>query len=87
MVKSSNTLRKRLQDSMGKTYHKNSKKFEEEQTSGRSGKHAKHASGKKSGGMKTLNSYVEEDYEDPFDDELEVSDEITIQHIQNDNTN
>ena len=37
--------------------------------------------------MKTLNSYVEEDYEDPFDDELEVSDEITIQHIQNDNTN
>ena len=72
---------------MGKTYHKNSKKFEEEQTSGRSGKHARHANGKKSGGMKTLNSYVEEDYDDPFDDELEVSDEITIQHIQNDNTN
>jgi hypothetical protein len=67
---------------MGKTYHKNSKRFDEEQTSGRSGKHTK-----KGAGMKTLNSYVEEDYEDPFDDELEVSDEITIQHIQNDNTN
>lgn len=72
---------------MGKTYHKNSKKFEDEQTSGRSGKHAKHASGKKSGGMKTLNSYVEEDYEDPFHDEIDsITDEISIQHIQNDNT-
>jgi hypothetical protein len=73
---------------MGKTYHKNSKRFEEEQTSGRSGKPAKHSSGKKTGGMKTLNSYVEEDYDDPFFDKIDgISDEIFIQHIKNDDTN
>ena len=72
---------------MGKTYHKNSKKFEDEQTSGRSGKHSKHSNNRKTGGMKTLNSYVEEDYEDPFHDEVDsITDEISIQHIQNDNT-
>jgi hypothetical protein len=74
---------------MGKTYHKNSKRFDDE-LGGRSGKHAKHANNKKTGGMRTLNSYVEEDIdfddEDIFDDDFEVSDEITIQHIQNDKT-
>lgn len=73
---------------MGKTYHKNSKRFEDEQTSGRSGKHAKHANNKKGGGMRTLNSYVDEDYDDPFVDEIDgISDEIFIQHIKNDDTN
>jgi hypothetical protein len=72
---------------MGKTYHKNSKKFEEE-SSGRSGKPARHASGKKTGGMRTLNSYVDEDIDlddDIFDDDIEMTDEIDIQHIQNNN--
>ena len=69
---------------MGKTYHKNSKKFEEEFSGQRSGK----TTGKKSGGMKTLNSYVEEDYDDPFVDEVDgISDEIFIQHIKQDDTN
>ena len=73
---------------MGKTYHKNSKKFDEEFSSQRSGKHSKHANGKKTGGMKTLNSYVEEDYDDPFVDEVDgISDEIFIQHIKQDDTN
>ena len=67
---------------MGKTYHKQPKRFEDEQTSGRSGKHAKHSNGRKSGGMKTLNSYVDEDY-DSFDDEVELNDEIQIQHTKN----
>jgi hypothetical protein len=67
---------------MGKTYHKQPKRFEDEQTSGRSGKHAKHSNNRKSGGMKTLNSYVDEDY-DSFDDEVELSDEIQIQHTKN----
>jgi len=67
---------------MGKTYHKQPKRFEDEQTSGRSGKHAKHSNGRKSGGMKTLNSYVDDDY-DSFDDEVELSDEIQIQHTKN----
>jgi hypothetical protein len=69
---------------MGKTWINQSKKFDDD-SSGRSGKHAKHSNNKKSGGMKTLNSYVEEDYEDPFEDELEIHDEIFIQH--NTNTN
>lgn len=66
---------------MGKTYQKNQKRFDDE-TSGRSGKHAKHSNGKKTGGMKTLNSYVEENYEDPFEDEFEINDEIFIQHTK-----
>jgi hypothetical protein len=67
---------------MGKTYHKQPKRFEDEQSSGRSGKHAKHSNNRKSGGMKTLNSYVDEDY-DSFDDEVELTDEIQIQHTKN----
>lgn len=71
---------------MGKTYHKQSNRYDDE-PSGRSGKHSKHSNNRKSGGMRTLNSYVEEDIdfddEDVFDDDFEVSDEILIQHIQN----
>jgi hypothetical protein len=70
---------------MGKTWINHSKKFDDDNASGRSGKHAKHSNNKKSGGMKTLNSYVEEDYDDPFEDTLEIHDEIFIQH--NTNTN
>lgn len=69
---------------MGKTYTQ-SKRFDDE-FGGRSGKPAKHASGKKTGGMRTLNSYVEEDYDinaDNFDDEFELDDEISIQHNTN----
>lgn len=71
---------------MGKTYLKN-QKYNDEQSSGRSGKHANHANGKKTGGMKTLNSYVEEDYEDPFKDDFEMEDNISIQHTKDDTTN
>jgi len=70
---------------MGKTFHKNQKRFEDEQTSQRSGKHAKHSSNRKSGGMKTLNSYVEEDYDDPFEDDFEIRDEIFITHTKDTN--
>jgi hypothetical protein len=64
---------------MGKTYNK--QKTDKEFSGKRAGK---------GGGMKTLNSYVDEDYDlddDSFDDEVEISDDIQIQHIQNDNTN
>ena len=72
---------------MGKTYHKNPKKFDDDISSGRPGKPSKHSNGKKTGGMKTLNSYVEEDY-DPFYDKIDgIEDEIFIRHIQNDDTN
>ena len=70
---------------MGKTYNKQSKKFEEEFTSGRAGKHVKHSNNRKNGGMRTLNSYAdEEEYDDPFDDDVGIQDEIFITHIQND---
>jgi hypothetical protein len=72
---------------MGKTYKKQNRQFDDEQTSGRSGKHSKHSNNKKSGGMKTLNSYVEEEIDfddDVFDDDIEMTDDIQIQHIQND---
>jgi hypothetical protein len=68
---------------MGKTYRKQASRYDDESSSGRTGKHAKHSNNHKSGGMKTLNSYVEEDID--FDDDIELTDEIEIQHIQNDN--
>lgn len=67
---------------MGKTY----KKYNEEFSSERSGKGSNHANGRKTGGMKTLNSYVEEDYDfddAPFDDDVEINDKITIKHTKN----
>ena len=71
---------------MGKTYHKQSSRYDEDKPSSRSGKHAKHSNNRKGGGMRTLNSYVEEDYDfddDVFDDEVGMSDEILIQHTKN----
>ena len=67
---------------MGKTFKRQSHRYDDDQSSGRSGKHAKHSNNRKSGGMKTLNSYVEEDYEDPFEDEVETDDKIFIQHTK-----
>jgi hypothetical protein len=72
---------------MGKTYHKQSTRYDEDKTSGRSGKHSKHSNNRKSGGMKTLNNYVEEDYDfdeddNPFEEDIEIEDEIFIQHIK-----
>ena len=68
---------------MGKTYHKNSKKFDEE-SSGRSGKPARHASGKKTGGMRTLNSYVDEEY-DLNDDSFNVSNNKNSWYLKDSN--
>ena len=73
---------------MGTTYKKQPHRYDDENASGRSGKHANHSNNKKSGGMKTLNSYVDEDIDlddDIFDDDIEMTDEIDIQHIQNNN--
>jgi len=61
---------------MGKTYYKNSRRFDDDMPSGRSGKHSKHASGKKTAGMRTLNSYVEDNYDEVTfdqDDDLEYN--------------
>ena len=71
---------------MGKTYHKSSKRFDETEFGNHSGKPAKHSNGKKTGGMRMINNYVEDDLnENDFDDEIELDDDISIQH--NTNTN
>jgi hypothetical protein len=71
---------------MGKTYKNYGSRHDEEFPSGRSGKQARHANGKKTGGMRTINNYVEEDYDfsddSPFDDEIEIQDQINIQHTK-----
>ena len=71
---------------MGKTYYKSSKSYDDEGSGKRSGKTARHTNGKKTGGMRTLNSYVEEDYDlndEDFDDQIDLDDEINIQHNTN----
>jgi hypothetical protein len=67
---------------MGKTYHKQSNRYDDDNPSSRSGKHAKHSNNRKSGGMRTLNSYVEDDqfYDDTFEDDVGLEDEISIQY-------
>lgn len=59
---------------MGKTYNRQPKKFDDDFSSGRSGKHSKHAMGRKTHGMKTLNSYVEENYDIEEVIEIELDD-------------
>jgi hypothetical protein len=71
---------------MGRTYYKSSKGYDDENSGGRSGKPARHANNRKSGGMRTINNYVEEDYDlndEDFNDEVELDDEISIQHNTN----
>lgn len=65
---------------MGKTYQKSQNRGSDDDN-GRSDKQRKHSNGKKTGGMRELNSYVEEDY-DPFEEELEIRDNIFIQHTK-----
>ena len=71
---------------MGKTYYKSSRDFDDEGSGKRTGKTARHTNNKKTGGMRTLNSWVEEDYDlnnEDFDDDIELNDEISIQHNTN----
>lgn len=70
---------------MGKTYKSQpSTRFDDEFNRKRSGKQSNHANGRKTSGLKTLNNYVEEGYDDdPFEDDIEINDEIFIQHNTN----
>lgn len=45
---------------MGNTYKKQSRKFDDEQYSGRSGKQANHVNNHKFGGLQILNAWVDE---------------------------
>ena len=69
---------------MGKTYQKNPRRFDDEVPSGRSGNHNKHTNGKKTGGMRTLNSYVEEEYDDNI---LDLQDELMYNDTSTDTKN
>ena len=68
---------------MGHTYRKNSSKFDDEGTVWRAGKHPKHSNNRKQGGLKTLNSYVEEDYEDTLDLQDDKEYNYTSKHTKN----
>ena len=65
---------------MGNTRKNYGSRFDDEERKG--GKRPKHASNRKGQGMRVLNTYDEDDYDDPFEDELEMSDEIFITHTK-----
>lgn len=69
---------------MGKTFKNHTTRYEDEYSSGRGGKHSKHNNGKKTGGMRMLNSYADENFgdDDPFDDDIGITDEIFIEHTK-----
>ena len=69
---------------MGKTYQKNPRRFDDDIPSGRSGNNNKHTKGKKTGGMRTLNSYVEEEYND---NTLDLQDELMYNDTSTDTKN
>lgn len=71
---------------MGRTYNKVSKNFDTLNSSNSSGKPARHADGRKTGGMRTISNYVEEDYDlndETFNDDVELDDKIQIKHTKN----
>lgn len=61
---------------MGKTYRQQGSKFDDERNN-RRGKHAGHANGRKSGGMRIINHVYDEE-DEFFDDDVIIEDEITI---------
>lgn len=59
---------------MGNTYRKQSRKFDDEQYSGRAGKHSKHTNNHKFGGLQILNAWVDEAKDlELLDDDVESS--------------
>lgn len=67
---------------MGNTYRKQSTKFDDDYRKDKGGKHHKHSNNRKSGGMRILNDYQEEDIDDYFDEEVQTSDTISINRIE-----
>jgi hypothetical protein len=65
---------------MGDTRKNYGGKFDDDERS--RGKRPKHASNRKGQGMRVLNTFDEDDYEPPFDDELETTDEVFITHTK-----
>lgn len=65
---------------MGKTYRKGDgqKSYFDDDRPKQKSKHPNHASGRKTHGMKIVNRVYEDDEDDYFDDEVQVTDEITL---------
>lgn len=66
---------------MGKTSHKHSKKYGDEDRSPRSHKDAKHSRNIPGKGMRVIGYYDDED-DDYFDDGFDISDEVVIVHTK-----
>ena len=64
---------------MGKTSHKHSKKYDDEERSHRN-KGAKHSRNIPGQGMRVINGYYDDEDDNYFDDELDILDEVTIEH-------
>jgi|TARA_B110000977_G_scaffold120021_1_gene154596 hypothetical protein len=67
---------------MGNTYRKNPSRFDNDGSVWRTEKHPKHSSDRKQDILKTLNSYVEEDYEDTFDLDEDLGYTNTSKHTK-----
>lgn len=61
---------------MGRTFRKETRDYDEKQ-SGRKGKHHSHSNNRKTGGMRIINDFYDDD-DDLFDDEVHVTDKIDI---------
>lgn len=67
---------------MGKTSHKHSKKYDDEERSHRNNRGAKHSRNIPGQGMRVINDYYEDEDDDYFDDELDITDEVVIKHTK-----
>lgn len=67
---------------MGKTSHKHSKKYDDEDRSHRNNRGAKHSRNIPGQGMRVINGYYDDEDDDYFDDELDISDEVVIVHTK-----
>lgn len=67
---------------MGKTSHKHSKKYDDEDRPHRSHKGAKHSRNIPGHGMRVINGYYDDEDDDYFEDELDVIDEVKIEHTR-----
>ena len=61
---------------MGRTFRKENRDYDEKQ-SGRKGKHHSHSNNRKTGGMRIIKDFYDDD-DDLFDDEVHVTDKIRI---------
>ena len=67
---------------MGKTSHKHSKKYDDEDRSYRNNRGAKHSRNIPGQGMRVINGYYDDEDDDYFEDELDFIDDVKIEHTR-----